>query len=329
MDPQVSVILPTYNRAQLLPAAIQSVLDQVYVDLELIVVDDGSTDSTLDILHRFTDPRIRVLAQENRGIGSALNAGIKAARGSYIARIDSDDRWLPELLTVEVPILEDKPEAGVAYARAQAMDQDGRPLPQILGAPPKYPGDAFKSFVYGDFGCAITALIRRDPLEKVGFFDETLVGNEDWDLWIRLSRVTRFVFIDRVLANFRMHPGRTTAGASGKFAAITQGRIQVLDKVFSQPSLPASVLSIRKQAYRNAHIDAALRWLSAEKQREALEHFWQAIRLGGNPLVTTARILYLILFYRYLSKRAWGIRLVESLVRARRRMSVFQVGSER
>jgi glycosyltransferase involved in cell wall biosynthesis len=329
MNPTVSVTLPTFNRAHLLRVAVESVLDQDYGDFELIVVDDGSTDSTQEVLRKFDDPRIRILAQENRGIGSALNTGIRAARGIYIARIDSDDRWLPELLAVEVPLLENQAEAGVAYARAQAMDETGRPLPQMLGAPPKFPDDPFKSFVYGDFGCAITALIRRECLERVGFYDESLVGNEDWDLWIRLSRMTRFVFIDRVLANFRMHPGRTTAGASEKFTDVTRGRIQVLDKVFNQPDLPASVISIRKHAYRNAHIDAALRWLSVNNRREALAHFRHAIRLGDNPLGTTARIFYRILLHRYLSKHAWGIRLAEGLARANGRLSAAQGGRGR
>jgi hypothetical protein len=201
------------------------------------------------------------------------------------------------------------------------MDEGGRLLPQLLGAPLKFPGDPFKSFVYGDFGCAITAMTRRNCLERAGYYDESLVGNEDWELWIRLSRITHFVFIDRVLANFRMHPGRTTAGASKRFAAITEGRVQVLDKVFGQPDLPESVLAIREQAYRNAHMDAALRWLSVKESPKARAHFWQAIRLGGNPLLSSLRIVYLILLYRYLSKRAWGIRLVEGLVRANRWLS--------
>jgi glycosyltransferase involved in cell wall biosynthesis len=321
MDQKVSVILPTYNRAHLLPVAVESVLSQDFRDFELMVVDDGSTDATQEVLRGYSDPRIRTFTQENRGIGGALNAGIQAARGSLIARIDSDDRWLPELLSVEVPILEKQPDAGVVYARAQAMDEGGRPLPQMLGAPLKFPGDPFKSFVYGDFGCAITALIRRDCLERAGLFDESLVGNEDWELWIRLSRFTRFVFIDRVLAHFRMHPGRTTAGASKRFAAITEGRVQVLEGVFSQSDLPASVLAIREQAFRNAHMDAALRWLSVKESRKARAHFLQAIRLSGNPLGTSLRIAYLILVYRYLSKHTWGIRLVEGLVRANRRLS--------
>jgi glycosyltransferase involved in cell wall biosynthesis len=327
MDPKVSVILPTYNRANLLPVAVESVLSQDYRDFELIVVDDGSTDATREVLHSYSDPRIRSLTQENLGIGSALNAGIEAARGSFIARIDSDDRWLPGLLAVEVPILESQPAAGVVYARAQAMDEGGSPLPQMLGAALKFPGDPFKSFVYGDFGCAITALIRRDCLERAGLYDESLVGNEDWELWIRLSRITSFVFIDRVLANFRMHPGRTTAGASKRFAAITEGRVYVLDKVFSQPDLPEGVLAIREQAYRNAHMDAGLRWLSVKESRKARFHFWQAMRLSGNPLGISARFIYLFLFYRFLNRHAWGIRLVEGLVRANRRLSGPRPGS--
>ncbi|HEX7976114.1 MAG TPA: glycosyltransferase [Anaerolineales bacterium] len=319
MDPKVTVLLPSYNRAGLLPVALHSVFAQTYSDFELIVVDDGSTDDTASVVRGFPDPRLRYLSQENRGISGALNAGLGLARGVYIARVDSDDRWLPDLLEREVAVLETRPDVGLVYSKAQAMDPQGQPLAQILGAPEKFPGQTLKSILYGDFVCTITAVVRRECLEQAGPFDENLKGNEDWDMWVRLARVCRFAYLDQVLANFRQHTGRTTGGQSPHFVDIAQGRFYLLDKAFSQPDLPPEARSIRPAAYRNAHMDVGLRWLSVGEWRMTLKHFGLALRSGGNPFATLARIVYLIVLYRFLSKHDWGIRLVEGMVRLRRR----------
>src|SRR5215470_8388474 len=106
LPPRVSVLLPTYNRAHYLAEAIQSALDQTYADLEVVVVDDGSTDNSAELVRRFADPRVRLFRQENRGISAALNTAFRAARGRYIAILNSDGRWLPELLAEEVAVLE-------------------------------------------------------------------------------------------------------------------------------------------------------------------------------------------------------------------------------
>ncbi|HEX9029118.1 MAG TPA: glycosyltransferase, partial [Anaerolineales bacterium] len=318
MDPKVTVLLPTYNRADLLATAIQSVLAQTYPDFELIVIDDGSTDRTAELVHSFREPRLRYVYQENRGISAALNRGVHLARGEYIARVDSDDRWLPDLLEREIAVLDCQPEVGLVYSKAQAMDPGGAPLPQILGAPEKYPGQTLKSILYGDFVCTITAIIRRRCLDQAGLFDEALKGNEDWDMWVRLAAICRFAYLDQVLANFRQHTGRTTGGKSPHFVNIAEGRFYLLDKAFSRPDLPNDVRKIRPLAYRNAHMDVALRWLSVGNWRLTMKHFSLALRSGGNPFATLARIFYLIVLYRFLSKHTWGIRLVEGMVRLRR-----------
>jgi glycosyltransferase involved in cell wall biosynthesis len=125
--PQVTVIIPTFNRARYLTEAIQSVLGQTFPDYELIVVDDGSTDGTAAVLEGFGDSRLRVLRQENHGISAAMNAGLRAAQGEYIARLDSDDVWFPNLLAYETRVLDSRPDIGVVYARAQAMSANGTP----------------------------------------------------------------------------------------------------------------------------------------------------------------------------------------------------------
>ena len=133
VHPKVTVVIPTFNRAHYLAEAIQSVLNQTVADYELIVVDDGSTDETSAVLAGFKDPRLCVFRQEHRGISAAMNAGLRAARGEYIARLDSDDVWFADLLEQETAVLDSHPDVGVVYARAQAMSANGTPREHYVG----------------------------------------------------------------------------------------------------------------------------------------------------------------------------------------------------
>ena len=312
-NPTVSVIIPTYNRAHLVGQAIRSVLNQTFQDFELIIVDDGSSDDTEAVVKQFNDPRIRYIYQENKGISGARNTGIRSARGRYIAFLDSDDLWLPDLLQLEVPILDANPDVGLVYAKAQAIDKEGNPMSQISGAPEKYPGETLKSILYGDFVSTITALVRRACFDSVGLFDESLKGRVDWDMWVRIARYYRFAYIDKVLAKFRCHPGRFTGFRSKFFVDVFESRIEVLDKAFSRIDLPEEVLSVKPLAYRNAYMDVGLHWLSVRAWRKSAHYFWKAIHASPNPLVTPFRILWLILFYNILRKTKWGNRLVSKL----------------
>ena len=161
---KVSVVIPTYNRARLVTEALHSVLSQPFDDMEVLVVDDGSTDDTLSALARFTDSRLRVIHQANQGISGARNTGVREARGEYIAMLDSDDRWRPSVLPRLVAALDAHPDAVLVYGRAQAMDAYGFPLPQMKGTAEAFPGQTLRSILYGDFVPIITALVRRDAL---------------------------------------------------------------------------------------------------------------------------------------------------------------------
>ncbi|MFN8496548.1 MAG: glycosyltransferase [Anaerolineae bacterium] len=315
--PRVSVVIPTYNRADLLPEAIASVLGQSLADLELIVVDDGSTDDTAAVLAAVGDPRLRVIAQANGGISAALNAGMRAARGQYVIMLGSDDRFLPGCLARLSAAAAAYPGAVVVYGRARGMDAAGAPLAVVTGAPPPYPDSPLLSALYGDFVATITALIRRDALDRVGYCDPTLKGNEDWDLWIRLAREGDFVFVPEVLAEFRIHPGRFTAAQRDRLGALLAGRLAILDKAFAAPHLPPEVAAARPVIYRNAHIDIGLRWLNAGAYREAGDAFREALRYG-RPLPTAGRIVTLTVFYRFARRYGWANRLSDRAARWKR-----------
>ncbi len=197
--PKISIILPTYNRANTIHESILSVLNQTYEDFELIIVDDGSTDNTKEVIEIFEDSRIQYIKhEENKGAASAMNTGIKKSKGSFISIQNSDDKWLPEKLENEINGFNSpNPKLGVVYSG----------LCRIIGNRKIYiPSKSVKkkegylsddllniNFVNG------LSLIRKDCFEKVGYYDEELVGLEDWEIYLRISKYYDFKFIDKPL----------------------------------------------------------------------------------------------------------------------------------
>jgi glycosyltransferase involved in cell wall biosynthesis len=318
---KVSVVIPTYNRAAFIVKALQSVLDQTFQDFEIVVVDDGSTDETAEIIRRMDEPRIRFLRQDHRGVSAALNTGWRAAQGEYIARLDSDDRWLPTLLQELLAVLEQDSALAVAYARAQAINAEGALLPQVMGARERFVGATLTSLVYGDFVCPMAVVIRRTALEAVGGYDETLMANEDWDLWIRLAAAYRFAYVPRVLAQYRFHGQNLTRSDSERMERVMQDRARVLDKIFSGPHVPASVLEIKALAYRNLYLDWMIRYLERRDMRRAWRMFRRALAHAPSRALFMPRALAVTVYYLWLSKTRWGVALTEWFV-ARRRATV-------
>ncbi len=317
-SPRVSVLIPTYNRAQYIAGAIRSVLSQTFSDLEVIVVDDGSTDATADIVRGIADPRVRYLYQPHRGVSAALNTAWRAARAPYLAEVGSDDVMLPDQLQVLAPLLDGDPAAALAYARAQAMDVNGNPLPQILGAPEKFPGESLKSILYGDCICGIACVYRRACIERAGGFDETMIGNEDWDLWIRMAALGRFIYRDQILARYRIHANSLTGSRSDTYVRIVLDRARLIENYYAQPDVPPAARQVEALARRNVYMDVMIRLLAIGRRRAALPYFWRAVRSTSNPFAATARVIAVALFDLYLSKTRWGVRLVDAVVTRRR-----------
>ncbi len=326
--PRVTVIIPTYNRAAYLGEAIASVLAQHLGDFELIVVDDGSTDDTPALLAAIGDPRLRVLRREHGGISAALNAGLRAARGREVARLDSDDLWRPELLPTLVALLDARPEIGVAYAKGQAMDAGGRLLRHFQGMPPRFPGDDVRSLLYDDCTCTIATLVRRACFERVGGYDESLPANEDWDMALRLAQQFRFAFVDQVLAHYRWHDGNLTGPRSARFESVLQTRTAPLDKFFAQADLPAPIAAMRPVAYENVYLFRGQRWLDAGAFRRAGREFDAALRISQTRPRTVLRIVWFAFVTRQFGRTRWGAALIARLTHLRRRWSRQGAGFE-
>lgn len=202
MFPRVSVVVPTYNRGNLLPRAIESALAQTFSDFELIVVDDGSTDQTTAVVRGIADRRIRLVGDATRrGPSAARNRGIREARSGLVAFLDSDDEWLPRKLEMQLARLDgdSDPSTAVAYCRVHTYDDvTHRPIHEF-GEPRE--GALFHDLLAGWKPVTTSLfLVRRAALLDVGGFDETLPCAEDYDLWLRLAEASyRFVGVNEVL----------------------------------------------------------------------------------------------------------------------------------
>ena len=205
--PTVSAIIPTYNRAHLIGRAIQSVLKQTYKDFELIIVDDGSTDNTEDIIKEFQkkDERIKYICHDkNKGGSAARNTGIKAARGEYIAFQDSDDEWLPEKLKKQMEIFKDvSVEVGIVYTDMWRITGNKK---SYFYSPKIMPKDKIiykQALDYGVSNIGIqTSLIKKEVFAKAGMFDEKLPRYIDLEFFIRLSKYYYFYHINEPLVNY-------------------------------------------------------------------------------------------------------------------------------
>jgi glycosyltransferase involved in cell wall biosynthesis len=204
--PQVSVVIPTFNRANLLPTAIRSVLDQTFQDFEILLVDDGSSDSTPDIVKGFDDARLQYIRHaEPRGGAAARNTGILHSSGEYVAFLDDDDEWYPHKLSRQMEVmLRSEPKVAAVYTGYVVVERGtGRICERMT---PNSKGNlSAELLARNPIGGTSCMLVRKKCLEKVGLFDENLPSFQDRDLWIRISREFHFDYVAEPLLNYYVH----------------------------------------------------------------------------------------------------------------------------
>lgn len=212
--PKVSVIIPVYNAEKYLLEAIESVIDQSYDDWEIIAVNDGSTDSSPDILKNYEDrypSKIRVLHQPNSGLSAARNAAIAAANGEYIAFLDADDLWLPEKTDEQVYLLDNNSDIGLVYSDIFELKNGKLKKRRNVIGGRMFRGDIFDSLFYQNFIPVLSVMVRKSVLDKCGLFDPVYHGTQDYDLWMRIADKYQIDFIDRQLAIYRIHEQNMSA----------------------------------------------------------------------------------------------------------------------
>ncbi|MDQ4121019.1 MAG: glycosyltransferase [Acidobacteriota bacterium] len=244
--PLVSVVIPAYNAARTLSGTIQSVFEQTVQDFEIIIVDDGSKDNTLEIARAIaaSDSRVKLIAQPNSGASAARNAGIKAAAGEYIAFLDADDLWLPQKLERQIALLNSEKDVAAIQTGAFYVNDN---LEVLSIRPCLVPKDVLlETLLFRSFPALMsTLLVKRSAFDKIGLLDTKLVILEDWELAIRLSRFCDLKSIEEPLALYRNYPGNRSRDLS---IHIKPGHI-ILERLFQDPTLPAHIKQRRALIY--------------------------------------------------------------------------------
>jgi len=288
-----SIIIPTYNRAKLVQEAIESVLRQTLDDVQVIVVDDGSTDGTGELLRSRYGERVRYFYQENSGRSAARNRGVVASSGRYVLFLDSDDLLLPQALEREVAYLDAHPDIGVVYTDGYFCDEAGRNVARIAPARPIHrPDTILEDLVLSNVILAChSVLVRRTALDAVGppYFDEALRGTEDEDLWIRLAaRGTAFAYLDVPTCQYRVHGSNASRydPASPAFwkrrKSVTQSRFKILNANF----FPRLGVETRERFFYG------LLRFHLEGDEPARERALNSARFMELPSAARARLLY-------------------------------------
>lgn len=287
---RVSVIIPTYNSPRFLIEALESVINQTYRDLEVIIVDDGSTDNTPVVLLPYLEKHknIRCIYQENKGTAAARNTGIKSSSGEYIAFLDHDDIWLPLKSELQVRVLDENPLVGLVYCRfhyfyegegilAESHDREWRR------------GELFEQFLERNYiPTASLVMVRRSCFDKAGDFDESLSIVDDYDFYIRIARNYKIEYVDRSLVYWRRH----VHSASKVTEKLIHNRIAMREKILKNQILNDWQRSIVSQLLKRDYFALGYFLLSSYQEKKASKFFRKS--LGHKPLLS---MIYLICSY--------------------------------
>ena len=280
--PTVSVVVPAYNHARYLPEALDSVLAQTLAPQQVVVVDDGSTDATPEVLAAYAG-RVTVLRQRNAGVSAARNAGIAHAEGDLVAFLDADDVWLPGKLERQVERFVREPGLGLVHCGVEEVDGDGRPLRRLLEG---LEGDVadellrFRRPVVLGGGSGV--VLPRRVLDEIGGFDPALGTSADWDVFYRASRRHQIGFVPEVLLRYRLHG----ANMHGDVDAMRRDMLHAFDKAFAADD--AHTQGLRRVAYGRLHLVLSGSYAHVGRLPAAARH--AALALAYDPR-TAARLL--------------------------------------
>jgi glycosyltransferase involved in cell wall biosynthesis len=268
MRPKVSVIMPVLNGQKYIGEAIESILAQTYPFYELVLVDDGSTDSTIEKVRQYESKmEIRYVSHSTpRGIPRSMNDGIRASSGDFIAFLDHDDAWMPEFLETQVSYLDSHPDVGMVHSDFQTIDPNGNILEASIA---RYrnkirpSGSVFGPLFQDSFIVGNSVLIRRGCFEELGLFDESLRWG-DYLMWMRISRHYRVDYVDDVLTKYRQHPSQSTRTITNERADDDSVGLQTIKKILelypeTRTELGEKVVSRR---FATLYFDKAYTWWS-------------------------------------------------------------------
>jgi glycosyltransferase involved in cell wall biosynthesis len=270
--PLVSVVIPSYNAARYVRAAIDSVLQQSFTDFEVLVVDDGSTDDTRAVVSEYGHP-VRYLHKPNGGVSTARNHGIAASTGRYVALLDADDTWFPPKLERQLEAMARAPGIRLSSTGYRFVDDELRPL---RDARPQHFENSFEGpLLHGVVSSVSTLVAERTLFDEVGGFDPQLSQCADWDMWIRLGRRTQFLPVDDILATYRQH----NTNMSRSVALLERDSRRVLEKAFSDPLTPEPVRRRANRTFGRNWMVLAGSYYHAGEYRDFMRCAVNALRL--------------------------------------------------
>ncbi len=269
--PLISVIIPVYNSTTTIQTTLHSVFQQTFREFELIIVDDGSTDQTLEIVRQYQDNRLQVMACSHRGASVSRNQGLYQSKGEYIAFLDGDDVWTPDKLEKQFQALKANPAAAVAYSWTDYIDEVGNPL--YPGSHVSLNGQVYPQLLIRNFlESGSNPLIERQALIQVGGFDESLQGGQDWDLYLRLAAKYQFITVPQVQIYYRV----SSHSISSHLLRQEQQVIQVMERNFAQA--PPEIQPLKLYSLMNVYKYLACRALALPSNRR---NGLQALQFAG------------------------------------------------
>ena len=287
--PLVSAVIATYNRAEFLCDAIDSVLSQSYDNIEIQVVDDGSEDGTSEIVQDLygCDSRIHYFYQSNQGQATARNVGIQNSRGTFIGFLDSDNRWLPDRIQRQVSCLVDNPEIGVVYGDVITIDEKGAEISRDNMT--RCSGHITEELLKHNCVSFNTSLVRTTCLRSCGGLNPSIRAADDYDLWLRLSAITQFQYIAEFFAEYRVMDNQISSDKSKRFESTKLIVEQFLE---SHPNIvdPIAIARARSHFYTRRG-----RYFASDGNKlRALSDYWQALRFHPGALAPWRGILRLL-----------------------------------
>lgn len=265
----VSVIIPVYNRAELVRETVESVLEQTYRNLEVILINDGSTDHSLEIIQGLQKEHpdiIKVITQENQGQIAARNRGIGEAHGRYIAFLDSDDLWVPDKLEQQIPLF--KKGVGLVYGSVELIDGTGKNI-GYDHCDPAVQGDIYHHLLVKNRMTGGSVVVLKAALDEVGLFDPEFKAAENWDLWIRICRNYEARLVNKPVVKYRLHD----SNMSKNVQLMQDAKRQIISKHCDRFSSDAKIAHYSKLAEADLYYKLGVNYFSRNEFRRAAKNF--------------------------------------------------------
>lgn len=302
-QPLVSVVIPNYNYGRFLAQAIDSALAQTYPNVEIIVVDDGSTDDSAEILKSYSD-KIRRIKQTNRGVSSARNNGTAASKGELVAFLDADDVWLPEKLEKQVGIFQADDKVGLVHCGMVDFEDNGNLLSEHL--------DGMNGYVALDLlryrrsvilGGGSAVVVKRKAFEKTGGFDENLRVGEDWEFYYQAAKHYKVGFVKEVLLKYRLHSNNNFANNTQSVERMEKDLLYAYDKIFSADD---RLKPIKNECYGRIHTIIAGSYFRIGRYSKFSHHTIKSLRYAPANIIQFAGFPLRLLQQRFFPTKYSG-----------------------